>query len=922
MLLLFNARSLVNKVTELEHLLLSRSPPVVIVTETWINNDIPNDVVVPPGYRVFRWDRNSRGGGVAIVIKKCISAVPINCNLSESVWCKFTYANTNYLIGAVYRPPATSPEFLEDLQTFLNSNVNKTTKLVLAGDFNLPNIDWISLSAGNKDATSSEKLFEIMISHNLTQIVQQATRVTSGSQSLLDLVFLSGTMEDFSVTVEDGISDHKLISVEILCGTKPGKRPFVRVPVSDYGRADDTSILDFLETAFDDFKQASDSEPVDCLWQKLKSIINSCIERFVPIRLKKTRKTNPWITRDVIHTKRKIKRLRKRQGHSEQISQLRAALKIQISKSKKKFFNETLSGFLRTSPRKFWLYLSDRKEAIEHIAVGSDVVTQKQDIANGFNRFFQSVFTKMAFTDEDKEMADTCTCAMDPVSFDQAGVFQQLLNLNEKKANGPDGIPTVFLRRYAEWMSFYLVIIFEKSLLTHSLPKDWLSAIVKPVFKSGDRMLFTNYRPVSLTCVCCKVFEHVIAKQMAIFLETNGLICRQQHGFRQGLSTLSQLIETLHDFAAAVDNREQVDVICIDFAKAFDKVSHHKLLFKLKRTGVNENILKWIEAYLTNRKQLVRIDGFESESLDVYSGVPQGSVLGPLLFLVYINDVVDIVNPPVKIKLFADDCLIYAPVTCANDQIVINDCLDDFQTWCDKWEMKINYSKTTYTHITTKKHVLPFTYSIGPNYLPQVCAFKYLGVHITNDLKWRAHVENVCCASYRKLRFLRAKLPNATKDVKLLAYKTFVRPVLEYACAAWSPHQKDLIDKLERIQRLSARFICSKYKRTDSVTEMLKLSGLESLEIRRQKQRLKVFFQILHGQIKIDRTIYVHPPHKLSSRINHDAAVRPFGARTDVFRKSFFPDVIEAWNKLPRHIVENSDVKKFECALDVYFAEQ
>lgn len=227
-------------------------------------------MVVPPGYGMFRWDRNSRGGGVAIVVKKCISAVSIKCNLSESVWCKVTYANTNYLVGAVYRPPATSPEYLEDLQAFLSSNVNDTTKLVLAGDFNLPNIDWISLSTGNKDAASSEKLFEIMISHNLTQIVQQDTRVTSGSQSLLDLVFLSGTMEDFSVSVEEGISDHKLISVEILCGTKPRKRPFVRVPVSDYSRADDTSILDFLESAFDDFKQASESEPVDCLWQKFK----------------------------------------------------------------------------------------------------------------------------------------------------------------------------------------------------------------------------------------------------------------------------------------------------------------------------------------------------------------------------------------------------------------------------------------------------------------------------------------------------------------------------------------------------------------------------------------------------------------------------------------------------------------------------
>lgn len=503
---------------------------------------------------------------------------------------------------------------------------------------------------------------------------------------------------------------------------------------------------------------------------------------------------------------------------------------------------------------------------------------------------------------------------MEDLRIRREGVFEYLLMLDPKKSCGPDEIPTAFLQRYTEWMSYYLQLLFEKSLRDNSVPQDWRDARVVPIHKGGDKLSVTNYRPVSITSVCCKVLEHMIAKHIINFLEKNDLLCLFQHGFRSGLSTVTQLIETVHDLCEAIDECKQVDVVCIDFAKAFDKVPHHKLLYKLRRLGISAAIVSWIEGYLRNRFQSVRIGTSVSEKCEVLSGVPQGSVLGPLLFLLYINDIPAIVNPPVKIKLFADDCLIYSRVLCANDQTKLNKSLQALDLWCQRWGMEINYKKTTYTHVTRKRDVLKFEYNIGKYALTEVQSFRYLGVTVAHNLDWRIHVDNTYSKVYQKLCFLRRKLTNATKELKLVAYKTFIRPVLEYANVVWSPHKKGLKKKVEKIQRLAARFICSRYRRADSVTDMLQQCGLELLESRRTKQWLKFLFQILYGSLELDKEHYVKAPTKLGYRKNHSRAIRTVNTHTDVYRYSFFPDVIEIWN-----VVECSGVQQFELAIDMFF---
>lgn len=495
------------------------------------------------------------------------------------------------------------------------------------------------------------------------------------------------------------------------------------------------------------------------------------------------------------------------------------------------------------------------------------------------------------------------------------GVFSLLLNINVKKSNGPDDIPNAFLRRYAEWIGHYLTIIFKASLEQKRVPNDWLVAKVVPIFKSGDRQKIENYRPISLSCVCCKLLEHVISKSIYTYLEDKKLLYPNQHGFRRNLSTVTQLVETI-DFARALNNKGQIDCICLDMSKAFDRVPHSELIDKLGHLGINHNITQWIRAYLTGRTQYVEINGSKSELLDVTSGVPQGSVLGPVLFLVYVNDIAQCIKKDIRVRLFADDCLLYKEIKNQDDSKILNDALQVVEEWCEISKMKINRDKTVVFRVTNKtKHVVDFNYTLGTFTLAAVDSLKYLGVTISKNLSWKEHVKNICSTAEMKLWFLRRKLKLASKDAKLTAYLYLVRPTLEYASIVWDPYETGLINMIERVQRRAARFILSRYSQTDSVTEMLQLLKLPPLAERRHVARLKFLFLLWKRHFNINATHYLVPQRGRASRGTHEHNFRISQLHINAYANSFFPRTINQWNRLSTTIIQSDTVTQFENKL-------
>lgn len=700
-----------NKTAELEALLYDLDPHVTLLTETWLHAGVLDNEIVPPTYKILRCDRQTRGGGVAIVIKESISvtilpAIPEH----ESIFCKMDFYGNSIVVGVVYRPPSADLAFLEQLYDYVQRFRGENVKFILAGDFNLPDIDWSTMSPAGTNVKHAETLINLAFSCGLTQIVSAPTRITATAKHILDLLFISSTIRCDSVVVMDGLSDHELVFATFSFQKRCNKSKAVIV-VKDFNRANDESILDYLEMSLDAF---SVEDNVDVLWCKFKQICQHAIDMFVPDKIK-NKKLNPWVTRQIIHMKRKLRRMRRSgRPRDSTITTLSAALKSEVKKAKDTFFNTTLVNFLKEAPGKFWRYLGDSKTSSISLMIDGTPVSQAKAVAEEFNRYFHSVYSP-----KDTNVVtepEGFTSSMQDLVVHQEGIFNLLLNLDSKKAGGPDNIPTAFLRRYAEWISHYFFIIYNASLAQCSLPSDWKGARILPIHKSADRLTVSHYRPISLTSISCKMLEHIICRHLTIFLEENSLLSDAQHGFRRGLSTVTQLLSVCHDFSLAINNKDQIDAVFLDYAKAFDKVPHNNLLCKLYSMGINSKLIDFIRAYLQNRYQYVQIDKYCSGTLQVTSGVPQGSVLGPILFLIYINDIVNVIPSDVKIKLFADDCVLYSTVKCTADQISLQKALTEVSGWCKKWDMFLNADKFLVLNICRNKTILQHSYSVDAVY--------------------------------------------------------------------------------------------------------------------------------------------------------------------------------------------------------------
>ena len=462
-------------------------------------------------------------------------------------------------------------------------------------------------------------------------------------------------------------------------------------------------------------------------------------------------------------------------------------------------------------------------------------------------------------------------------------------------------------------------MIYFSSLKTCDVPQDWKVAKVVPIYKNGEKKSVCNYRPVSLLSTCSKVLEHFIFKHIITFLESETFLVDYQHGFRRGFSTVTQLLHTVHTFGSVIDNSGQVDTVFLDFAKAFDRVSHRKLLYKLKHVLDNDCLLRWMDSYLTNRKQFVCVGNAESIELPVLSGVPQGSVLGPLLFLVFINDLrVD--KPSIQCRFFADDCVLFSKISCVSDQKCLEESIQTILLWCKKWQMDLNVKKCVQMSVTLKKVPLFFSYTINSNALEVVNEYKYLGVTITSNLSWAVHIEQIIKKASSKLWSLRRKMRHCTSATKLTAYKSLIRPLLEYADIVWDPHSQSLIHQLEGLQKKSLRFIYNSYGIDSHVTPLYAASGVPILSCRRKVKRLKFLHNIIHNKAGLNFDDYLEYNASRDTRWKHENLLVELRCRKDVFKYSFFPRSVCEWNELPPSVTAIASSVSFASAVDELFS--
>ena len=484
----------------------------------------------------------------------------------------------------------------------------------------------------------------------------------------------------------------------------------------------------------------------------------------------------------------------------------------------------------------------------------------------------------------------------------------QLQRIKPSTAAGPDGIQARFLKEFAPELSPALTIIFQASLEQSSIPTEWSHAYVTPIYKSGktDRGNPENYRPVSLTSIVCKTMEHILYSNIINHLDENNILTDMQHGFRKNHSCESQLLLSVNDFAINMNNGEQIDSILLDFSKAFDKVNHRKLCQKLHHYGIRGKNLNWIKCFLMNRTQQVVLNGKKSSIASVTSGVPQGTVLAPILFLIYINDLTSYVNS--TIRLFADDAYLYRKVETQEDPQILRKDLENLEVWEKMHDMEFHPDKCKVLRITAKTKPIVTKYELHNEKLKCVDEAKYLGVIIHKKLSWKPHVHSICKKARQIISFLQRNLKNCEKNLKEKAYKIYVQPILNYASCVWNPvgyGNKGLEDEIGMIERRGARFVYGDWRRLSSPTLMISDLAWISLKHQRKIKSLIMMMKIINKQIAIPTSIL--PKRSRSCDIRFQ---KKYG-RVNVYLNSFVPITIDWWNKLPSHLVNLIDIEKF-----------
>lgn len=399
------------------------------------------------------------------------------------------------------------------------------------------------------------------------------------------------------------------------------------------------------------------------------------------------------------------------------------------------------------------------------------------------------------------------------------------------------------------------------------------------------------------------------------YLESINFFYAHQHGFRKLLSCETQLSEFTDDILQHMDDHLQIDAIFLDFSKSFDRVPHNYLLAKLATLGIPPTLITWIEHFLKGRVQYTTANSHDSQISSVTSGVPQGAGLSPLLFLIYVNDLPS--NTKTRLRLFADDCVIYNPIRNPSDSTDLQEDIDTIVAWCEKWLMPLNLNKCQSMSFSRKCSITNHAYHISSNEITRTDCYKYLGVHLTSSLSWVTHIETICAHASRTLGFLRRNLRPASPAIKKLAYQTYVRPKLEYASSIWHPSQAYLTYELESIQNRAARFIMSNYSRKSSITELKRTLDLPCLQSRRIISRLCLLHAFYYHPLA--RHPRLQPPPRILPRLNHSKPIAHIQCRTSSMKDSFFPHAITLWNTLPDSIVSSADRTTFRKKLAVHF---
>ena len=776
------------------------------------------------------------------------------------------------------------------------------------GDFNLPKTNF---QVSTSDA-KGKPILEVVENQFLDQLIDFPTH---NKGNILDLIFTN--MPDNVLSIENvgnlSNSDHCILKTELdISMAFNDTNELIR----DWRKGDQEGLIDCIKNInFPGIFQGKDASQQ---WATLREVTDIALDRYIPLTTRRKPGQPPWLTQAVIRVTRKKNRYWKRFTKNRSIVNfdnykvMEKLCKKAVQTAKKCFERKIADS---GNKRPFNSYVKSKTKTRHNVGplkVNNVLVTENEDMAKELNTFFTSVFSQEAPGPLPPCPKLPSNSTLEDMWIDSDTVKKKILKLKPSSAPGPDKMSARFLIMNVEALAPALSIIYNESLQTGVVPEDWRRANVTPIFKKGSKANPGNYRPVSLTSIPCKVMESCIRDAVTDHLVINQLIKDSQHGFMRHKSTTTNLLEFLETMTSEQDQGLSMDVIYLDFAKAFDKVPHRRLLEKFRAHSIQGKVLNWIENWLADRKQRTVLNGAESEWSDVGSGVPQGSVLGPLAFIVFINDIDMVCNFIKLMKKFADDTKAANTIRTVRDVEDLQDCLNRLVTWADTWGMEFNVTKCKVMHVGRNNPRSEYTMSGIKLNTTEV--ERDIGVMVHRSLR----PSTQCAEASRRANVVLGQISRAfhfrDKSTFVKLYKQYVRPHLEFSVPAWSPWTQGDKETLEKIQRRAVKMVSGLRGRT--YEDRLKELDMLSLEDRRLMYDIVQTFKIIRGFDDVKHTTWFTLVGDNPGRITRQTSdplniVRPH-CRNDIRRSFFSVRVVDPWNSLPSEVKNVKTIVAFK----------
>lgn len=928
-----NANNLSNHLRTIDH-----EFDIIALSETWLN-ECNTDIDGFPHYnheynlRNTKTDNGTtkRGGGVSILIKntipyRVIHKLSVSNAVYESIFIEIDQPGKNIVIGCLYRPPGSNISTFNDEFNSLLKQLDSFNKLTyLLGDFNV-NLLKTSIHQPTSD------FVDMMFSSSYIPLINRPTRVSEDTITLIDNIFTNyhTTEEHFTGIIPMDVSDHfsifHILFQNDVTPTRSSNNTYQQLILNE------STLQNFnqaLQTV--DWSYVLQSNDVDLAYSLFHDKFTDIFQKTIPIKIIKPKQLNhkPWLTdelKDKIKKKNKLYKHIKVHGdpvHMKEYKQIKNKLNNLLKQEEKRYYNNILNQN-KNKLSKIWQTLNQvinrKKRTGSKITFNNNgtSITRDEDIATHFNNYFQNA-PKLLYDKLTPISMDPCIHMKNETEkslFFMPTNENEIIDILSKLKNsscGYDGINMKLVKSAKHEILTPLTHIFNLSFSHGKVPDALKIAKIVPIWKKGDRQKFENYRPISILPAFSKIIEKLAYKRIISFLDNHDILYKHQYGFRQGRSSEMALFSLTEHFYDAIEKNEYLVGLFLDLSRAFDTISHKILLRKLPYYGIRGISLDWIDDYLSNRKQYVNYNNAKSDMSDVNIGIPQGSILGPLLFLLYINDL-----PNVSMKcsyiLYADDTNLFINgSSLAEIASVMNEELNKITLWLKANKLSLNVSKTSCMIMSSPGKRLNSTecdISIDGQTIPITDETKFLGIVIDNKLSWKSHINYISNKVSKGIGILLRARQFLYGETLHMLYNYLIKPYFTYCISIWGSTFETYLHKLQLSQKKIVRIICRAefLAHTDTLFKKRKIMTVK---------KLHTYFTALFVYKCLNSCFHGDFGHifrrNISDRKSTD--LRSFFCKKKITQKSLKFTGVQIWNQLPKHLKDVPFLNKFKKLL-------